>query len=268
MTATSPRVRAPHRRLPARLALAFGLGLLSTGAAALPLATTTTSCGTGFVANQSCVQHGLGGTTMVTTASLVDLTATARIDSGPFSYSAAAGLNYYVELTSGSGTFDPAGVPVVFRTQGVAEVGGLPGLLPGQFNNGLAEVIVSFDGQRWGACAGRACDGSPSSFGGDFALLLRGSGSGLGANVYQIVVEAFVDSNSNYPSSFVSAYADPSLQIDPAYALAHPEYGLVFSSNIPTSIASPVPEPGSWALLSAGLALFSGRRWAARKGRG
>ncbi len=56
--------------------------------------------------------------------------------------------------------------------------------------------------------------------------------------------------------STASAYIDPYITIDPAFAAAHPGYSLTFSDGIGNAPpAGTVPEPAAWALLTAGFGL-------------
>ena len=61
-----------------------------------------------------------------------------------------------------------------------------------------------------------------------------------------------------------SAYIDPFFQIDPAFALTHPGYMLAFDPGVgnalPATPGAVVPEPGSLALVAAGLAGIVGLR--------
>jgi len=67
-----------------------------------------------------------------------------------------------------------------------------------------------------------------------------------------------VSTPSGLPSSgTANSFLDAYIQIDPAWASAHPGYTLVMDSTIGTS---PVPTPGSAAMMLAGLAMLIGAR--------
>lgn len=62
--------------------------------------------------------------------------------------------------------------------------------------------------------------------------------------------------NSAYATQ-ASAWVDPVISVDPAYLASHPDAALVFDSSITNAIgAAPVPEPGTNALLLAGVAVM------------
>jgi hypothetical protein len=78
----------------------------------LPLAFMDTGgCTTSSTADtQSCQQSSTGVAGIFAEARLDNLSATARIDSfGPFHFTAQATVFYFIELVSGTGTFnDPS----------------------------------------------------------------------------------------------------------------------------------------------------------------
>ena len=71
-----------------------------------------------------------------------------------------------------------------------------------------------------------------------------------------------VSTPSGLPSSgTANSFLDAYIQIDPTWAQSHPGYTLVMDSTIGVS---PVPEPGSYWMLLAGLACLIGVQWARR----
>ena len=231
-----------------------GLLFAGTGAsAAPPPGTTLSSCAGGIVEGSvSCGSHRPPLNTAVY-ADLGSLTAGASIYQD-LAYSTLAYANafYYVELFSSSGSFATATVPIMVSAAGAAAVGDSGVSATGTaFNHNSALATVSAFNNTFSACAGYACSGN-SSFAGAVLQDVRPgtSGSGVGYNIWRIEVSARAETNSNYSSSFASAWADPVISIEPGYAAAHPEISLIFSANI----GSPVPEPSELALLLAGLA--------------
>jgi hypothetical protein len=58
-----------------------------------------------------------------------------------------------------------------------------------------------------------------------------------------------------FTEGVASAYADPYIFIDPAFAAAHPGYSLSFSAGVGNMLAGAVPEPASWIMMLAGFGL-------------
>ena len=121
------------------------------------------------------------------------------------------------------------------------------------FSNNTAMAQVRAFDRVWTDCMGRSCSFEQSSFNDTYFFNVQpGTSSAVSGNpnVFEISLTSDVSTNSNMTSSYADAYADPTISIDPVYALAHPEISLSFSANI----GQPMPEPGTWAMLLLGLA--------------
>ena len=248
--------------------LALGAFVTAGPASALPLPLAfmdTGGCTTSSTADtQSCQQSSTGVAGIFAQARLDNLSATARIDNfGPFSFNAKAAVFYFMELMSSTGTFNNSLVPLLLTATGATEVGGdvIPGT--GKFNHNKATADVRFDGRSFvSACSGFGCfGGSQESFGGVFLLEIRPLT--FGPNVFRIEVGVTAQTNSNLPTSFASAFADPFIEIDPAFLASHPEYSLAFSANVtngPTIDPDPglVPLPATIWLFGLGLVALAG----------
>lgn len=157
---------------------------------------------------------------------------------------------------SQTGQFDPAGVPVIFPASAFTDVLGI-------YNQSFAQV--SFDFSSWRACSGLCFGVAPvSSFDISETILLNPERSSTGA-ISHIRLVTSADTNSPGPTSFAYAFADPMVRIDPAYASSHPQHALAFSSNLPVDAFSPVPEPGTWLLMSLGFAAIARRSTVRRR---
>ena len=228
----------------------LGTLLTSAPASAVPVAVMNTGgCITSSTAtSQTCYQYG-GAGIIFSQVNLANLTVTTRIDStNPYSGYAQAGITYYMELLSSTGTFSGT-IPLSISAHGYTEVGATGA---GGYNNSKAEASINFFGQySMGACAGYQCYSYPTTFGFTYPFDLQpfSSGSLLGQNVFEIRLQTRVQTNSNYPTSYGYAWVDPVIQIDPTFLLAHPEYSLAFSDNIPSA----VPVPAAAWLLGSGL---------------
>jgi hypothetical protein len=109
----------------------------------------------------------------------------------------------------------------------------------------------------------------------DTADFQCGVGDGLRAcaNAYNLTLEFagsgfenFIIISSGGSSSGVGSYMasnDPTIEIDPTFAAAHPGIGMVESSNVGNG-GSAAPEPASIAMLGAGLLSFVAKKWLAR----
>jgi hypothetical protein len=243
-----PRKTIMSRNILSVFASALALGAFVTAgpADALPLAFMNTgNCTTDSTADtQSCQQHSTGVADIFAQARLDDLSATARIDNfGPFSFAARASVFYFMELLSSTGVFGDL-IPLRISATGVTEVGGA--VTTGTFNHNKATADVRFGSSSVAsACSGFGCfPGSQASFDGVFLIEIRPLT--FGPNEFRIEVGVTAETNSNLPTSFASAFADPFIEIDPAYLALHPEYSLAFSANVTNGPAiGPGPEPGS-----------------------
>ncbi|BAN35819.1 hypothetical protein SCD_n02008 [Sulfuricella denitrificans skB26] len=143
-------------------------------------------------------------------------------------------------------------VPILVLANGYTDVGGSPSPIGSSYSMNTASASVKIGGDGWYACAGYGCwAGSTTSFSGGLTNLKPGSSaSGYGGNIFEIIVSASVTTNSNYPSSYAHAWADPTIQIDPTFLATNPQYSLSFSSNLPAAV---VPVPAAAWLLGSGL---------------
>lgn len=240
------------------------LAIISCGFWAHPLTATastlpdaflsTGSCTTSTTADSKTCSQSNSIVSVFSQARLSDLTATANIDqNAPYSTTAQAYVRYYMELASSSGF--PSDyfftVPISVVANGYTDVGGVPPTTGSSFNHNQATASVTLGGDGWYACAGYGCyPGATTSFSGGVTYLKPGSsGSGYGGNIFEVVVKASVSTNSNYSSSYAHAWADPTIQIDPTFLAANPQYSLNFSSNIPAA----VPVPAAVWLFGSGL---------------
>jgi hypothetical protein len=235
-----------------------GLGAFSFSAFAstLPDATMNTPGYTSLTTDTRTLYQSGGAGSIFAQASLANLTATARIDATPaLSTVTYATVTYYMELASSTGAFPNDyffTIPLVFSASGFTDVGGIPPTVGSSFNHNHATADLRFNGYSVSsACAGYGCwANAPTSLtGGQVDLRPGSSSSGYGANIFQVSIEARADTNSNYPTSYAYAWADPTIQIEPTFLAAHPEYSLSFSSNLPAA----VPVPAAVWLFGSGL---------------
>lgn len=247
---------ALSRLMLAIISCGFGAHSLAASASILPDAFMSTgSCTTSATADSKTCSQSNPVVTVFSQARLSDLTATANIDqSGSYSTTAQASVHYFMELASSSGF--PSDyfftVPISVLANGYADVGGSPAPIGSSFNHNTASASVTLGGGGWYACAGYGCwVGSTTSFSGGLTSLKPGSSaSGYGGNIFEVIVSASVTTNSNYPTSYAHAWADPTIQIDPTFLAAHPEYSLSFSKNLPAAV---VPVPAAAWLFGSGL---------------
>lgn len=238
--------------------LVFLLVLAAPAASALPVAVLNTGgCTTSAVNNvQTCQQTG-GLGDIFSQANLDNLSATASLNVGPYSFTAQASVIYYFSITSPSGPIYDW-IPLSVTGNGSTAVGN-SGSAPGGagFNNNTAAADIRINSYSlFSACSGYGCN-SPSSFGGTRTAWVQPYSPGVNEpSVLQVSLESRVTTNSNYERSFAYAFVDPIIQIDPTYLAAHPGLTLSFSEGVPT-----VPLPGSMWLLAGGmLGLIEARR--------
>jgi hypothetical protein len=235
---------------------AFGFSGAASAAPVPDAFVSTGSCTTSTTPDAKTCSQSNSIVSVFSQARLSDLTATANIDqSGPYSTTAQAFVRYYMELTSSTGSF-PADyyftIPISVLANGYTDVGGIPPAIGSSFNHNQATASVTLGGDGWYACAGYGCyPGATTSFSGGLTNLKPGSSaSGYGGNIFEINVKASVSTNSNYPTSYAHAWADPTIQIDPTFLAANPQYSLSFSSNLPATV---VPVPAAAWLFGSGL---------------
>jgi PEP-CTERM motif len=182
---------------------------------------------------------------------MVSAHANAGIDSAV----AAAQIVYYMEITGGLGT-PPVTLDVFASGFASASGGGAAagGALEIQDSSSLAIVA------DWTTCANTisaaSCSGLPLSFN------LLGAPVALSANTLyavNITASGSVGGCLSPPCALqtgdAQAFTDPWFMIDPST----PDlslYSLDFSAGIGNTPLAPVPEPGTWALLVGGIAMF------------
>lgn len=246
--------------IPSKLTLALiGCGFLTQSFAAsasvLPDAIISTgSCTTSTTPDTTTCSQSNPIVTIFSQAQLSTQTATANIDqSGPYSSTAQASVHYYMEIASSSGFPNDYffTIPIVVLANGYTDVGSTASS-GSSFNHNTASASVKVGNDGWYACAGYGCyANATTSFSGGTVYLKPGSSaSGFGGNIFDVVVSASVTTNSNFASSFAHAWADPTIQIDPTFLAANPQYSLSFSSNLP---APAVPVPAAAWLFGSGL---------------
>jgi hypothetical protein len=219
------------------------LGVCPVTAWAIPgPAYVETSCFTsGDDVNRAC-HLSSGGIARDAEASLTTLSSSASLSitsALAFPVDVFAHTVYEVEIT---GTFQPGdpaqflGVPLIFTRAGSTSAGSGTGFLAS-----ASVFIGSFGGM--GACQpiGFNCvAGNVASFGGSETVYTS-------PGVYQVRIFASVSAETGAIGT-ASAFADPTIAIDPAFLATHPGFGLTFSGNLPA------PEPAEASLLLTGLA--------------
>ncbi len=204
------------------------------------------------------------------------LSAQAVSEPGIAGASASARLLYNFSINLGGAfTYSPDGsahvvsVPLVITYAGRADGGG-------GFSQAVIDLTVRGasgtqfeDGLNCSPDSSSGCGSISRSSAFDFAYLFdNGAGQVDLHTTGEIEMYTYASAQDLYGSGF-EAYADldPTLSIDPTFAAAHPE----FSLTVETLPAAPVPEPGEWAMMIAGLGLVGGvarRRRASARTRG
>ncbi len=208
----------------------------------VPLGFTQGSCGLTYKSVGCSLRNGVGSAS----ADLSGLTATVQM-SGDATHAGtgAESVIYYFQFLSGSG-YDYSLVPLLVTSTLVTSMGG-----GGSFNHSNASASYSVGGWGQGACSGWGCAGLPATYAGTETIWL-----GLSSWVYAVSVQVSAEVNSDGPTS-AYAFADPYIEIDPAYLNTHPGLSLSFSSNITNSPPNPgphsVPTPTTISLFAAGL---------------
>jgi hypothetical protein len=179
----------------------------------------------------------------------------AHANAGTDAAVAASQIVYYMEITGGLGT-SPVTLDVFASGFASASGGGAAagGALEIQDSSSLAIVA------DWTTCANTifaaSCSGLPTSFN------LLGAPVALSANTLyavNITASGSVGGCLSPPCALqtgdAQAFTDPRFVIDPST----PDlslYSLDFSAGIGNTALAPVPEPGTWALLLGGIAMF------------
>jgi hypothetical protein len=182
-----------------------------------------------------------------------DMTISGNSYGGPSAYVASAMgiIQYYYAV------FGPARVSVpmlISASVSTSVLGGVSGTVAG------VSGLVTWDTDNLGTRVIRAC----SALSGASCGLLSASASVVddpffvtsnpGAP-YGIILRLDGSTGPSILTSYFSGSVDPLVSIDPTWLLDHPDYRLVFSSNIAAETA-PVPEPPTSTLLLTGLGLI------------
>lgn len=259
------------------------LGCVTT-ASALPIysapdGTTTIRCSTGLTtsstsgpiaASQSCIGSAIWHDSA--DANLAALTVTAgSTNDGPSGLGgfpavneSFASISYYVNVVAGA--FEPGvfTVPLIIdaQVQGMIDGGGF---LNSDYAIASVKITDPFSKQLFFTDV--ECFATSSCSGNHVVTMEQTIDVEILNPFNQLLVTMRADAQygSNAPST-VFASADPLIQIDPAFLALHPDYYLVFSSNIVNggggdggggtgtgTGGTSVPEPGSILLMCVGL---------------
>jgi PEP-CTERM motif len=172
---------------------------------------------------------------------------------------ASAGIVYYMEIDGGLGT-SPVTLDVYASGSASASGGGADAGGAFQIVDATSNAIVA----DWYTCANivyaASCSGLPASFN------LLAAPVALSANtIYAINITAIASVGSCLSLSCplqtgdAQAFTDPRFMIDPSTPNGS-LYSLDFSAGIGNTAVAPVPEPATWALLVAGIAVFGAAR--------
>jgi hypothetical protein len=102
---------------------------------------------------------------------------------------------------------------------------------------------------------------STTSLKGTFAdtVGIETDASGHASTYVQLQALSMASWKGGLATTTTTAFIDPAFSIAPDWLAAHPETTLTLPEGVGNAVAA-VPEPGSWALLSAGMALLAWRR--------
>jgi hypothetical protein len=173
---------------------------------------------------------------------------------------ASARLDYYFEVAGPANTYVPITVIGTVSASGIGNVDG----------SSIAFETASYYDAATASAAAKA--GHPLELNAYACFAQGGCGQGEQTTVIlndtvrvlsnaPIAVElvAFENLNQYNYNAYVTATADPLIQIDQSYADAK-DFSLAFSDDIvQTQTTSAVPEPSTWLLMLAGFAILGGR---------
>ena len=189
---------------------------------------------------------------VISTKHLPSLLGVAQLATGSGGAGASAEFRYYFVLNGPGSELVPLNAQISAAVQ-VVNSNGVQG------GGGAAIVIGAISNVNVVLATSPGFDYTQSYMGTQSFLAQPGS-----INFVDLSVSATLTGDGSHFGGFSSAFADPYITIDPAFAAMHPGYSLTFSPGVGNSPAGVVPEPAAGALMLAGLGLLGA---ALRRGR-